>query len=721
MKSIHKTMPCVALLVILSLQSVSAGEPLKPLRTDKPPVIDGKLDDLVWQKAPFVTGFKTFIPYFGRDVAEQTTVYMLYDAENLYFAFDCYDPDPSKIKSALAERDKMRADDWICVNLDSFNDQQALYCFYVNPAGIQGDSKFSAGVEDMTVDVVWYSAGAFTERGYSVEVQIPLKSLRYSDKNPTEMSVFFERYVSRRTEHSSYPHLSPQKGYAFLTQMTPMVYYDLKLYTLFELLPAITYSRKYGDNQGKLSSTENRAEMSLTTKYGLTSDLILDATYNPDFSQIEADAGQVDVNLRYQLFFPEKRPFFLEGKEIFTIAATSASELDPLSSVIHTRKIVDPLIGIKLSGKVGDDNTVSVLYSMDELPDGKSSGTYAHFPIIRFKRALTGDSFLGGIVASNELKTGFNRVGGVDAQIRVGESSTIEAHGLLSRTTIPEDGPQGTGHALGIRYRYDTEALDYDIILKEIASNFRIDMGYLARSGIQSGTARFRPKFYPSSGIFHRIDLEGFTGQTKDKPSGMWETFNHASLGLYLRNALTARARYIYSTEVFLNQRFRTDALVTSVSGLVTNWLSISLSNRSGKAIFYSASPYQGTSSQTSASTTVQPSEQLRADLSLVYVTFHRDSGDVKIYEYPISRAKLTYQLNKYLFFRGIVEYNNFRKQMLTDFLASFTYIPGTVVHLGYGSLYQKIKWENDSYVGSDRFLETKRGLFFKMSYLWRM
>jgi hypothetical protein len=93
----------------------------------------------------------------------------------------------------------------------------------------------------------------------------------------------------------------------------------------------------------------------------------------------------------------------------------------------------------------------------------------------------------------------------------------------------------------------------------------------------------------------------------------------------------------------------------------------------------------------------------------------------VKIYEYPISRAKLTYQLNKYLFFRGIVEYNNFRKQMLTDFLASFTYIPGTVVHLGYGSLYQKIKWENDSYVGSDRFLETKRGFFFKMSYLWRM
>jgi hypothetical protein len=232
---------------------------------------------------------------------------------------------------------------------------------------------------------------------------------------------------------------------------------------------------------------------------------------------------------------------------------------------------------------------------------------------------------------------------------------------------------------------------------------------------------RYRPKFYPSSGIFRRIDLEGFTGQTKDKPSGMWETFNHASLGLYLWNALTARVRYIYSTEVFLNQRFRTDALVTSLSGLVTNWLSISLSHRSGKAIFYSTSPYQGTSSQTSASTTVQPSEQLRADLSLVYVTFHRDSGDVKIYEYPISRAKLTYQLNKYLFFRGIVEYNNFRKQMLTDFLASFTYIPGTVVHLGYGSLYQKIKWENDSYVGSDRFLETKRGLFFKMSYLWRM
>jgi hypothetical protein len=245
-------------------------------------------------------------------------------------------------------------------------------------------------------------------------------------------------------------------------------------------------------------------------------------------------------------------------------------------------------------------------------------------------------------------------------------------------------------------------------------------MGYLTRSGIQGGTARFRPKFYPSSGIFRRIDIEGFTGQTKDKQSGLWETFNYASLGMYLRNALTVRVRYIYSTEIFLNQKFRTDGLVVTASGLITNWLSLNLSARTGKAIYYSV-PYQGTSSRLSASTTLQPSEQLRADLSLVYSTFHRDSDDLKIYEYPISRAKLTYQLNKYLFFRGIVEYNNFRKQMLSDFLASFTYIPGTVVHLGYGSLYQRIKWDNGNYVDSDRFLETRRAFFFKMSYLWRM
>lgn len=168
-----------------------AFDPLKPYRTDKPPIIDGKLDDVLWHQAPVVSGFKTFIPDFGRTMPESTHAYMAYDSDNLYFAFYCFDPEPSGIKAEMTARDNTRPHDWVCINLDSFNDQQSLYCFYVNPLGIQSDSRFAANNEDFSVDMIWYSAGQVNENGYVVEIQIPLKSIRYSSKNPVEMSIFF--------------------------------------------------------------------------------------------------------------------------------------------------------------------------------------------------------------------------------------------------------------------------------------------------------------------------------------------------------------------------------------------------------------------------------------------------------------------------------------------------------------------------------------------------
>ena len=131
--------------------------------------------------------------------------------------------------------------------------------------------------------------------------------------------------------------------------------------------------------------------------------------------------------------------------------------------------------------------------------------------------------------------------------------------------------------------------------------------------------------------------------------------------------------------------------------------------------------PYQGKGNDASATLRYLPSDKLHLDLSLIYSDFYRDFDSAKEYGYTIIRSKNTYQANKYLFFRAIVEYNSFHKRLMTDFLASFTYIPGTVIHIGYGSLYEKIKWEDGEYRDADRFLETKRGFFFKASYLWRL
>lgn len=714
----------VVMLSTLCAVSLGAQEILKPLRTDTPPVIDGKLDDAPWQQTPAVTGFKTYAPDYGKYMSEATEVWAAYDSENLYFAFRCYDSEPDKIKSVVTSRDNNRSDDWICINLDSFSDQQSLYCFYVNALGIQSDSRFAAGTEDLNADFVWYSAGKIDEKGYTLEICLPLKSIRYTDGDPVTMGVVFERRISRRMEQGTYPALKPERGMAFQTQMMPMIYVDLKHYTLLEVLPSVTYSQKYRQDLGDLHVDERKADASLTLKYGITSDLILDGTCNPDFSQVEADAGQIDVNLRTDLFYPEKRPFFLEGAENFRIAATGISEIDPVISIVHTRTIVNPLAGLKLAGKIGAKNTVASVYAVDRIPDDQRRlyGDYAHFPIIRYKRALDEDSYIGTIYAGDERKQHYNRLEGLDGMWRMSESAMLEFHGLLSQSKDAFLSLQNSGNALGLRYFYNTRNVDYDFGITNISENFTDEMGFIARTGVTELTGLWRPKFYPPSEIVRRVDVEIFSGQTLDQPSDLWETYDYAQVRGYIFGSLSAQVRYMHATEVFVKQRFKTGALLAAAGGQFTKQLNLTLQYRHGDAIYYDpANPYQGNSNRAALSLVLQPSEQFAATASLVYADFSRSSDNLKVYDYLISRAKLTYQLNKYLFFRGIVEYNDYRKRLLTDFLASFTYIPGTVVHLGYGSLYEKIEWNSDRYVTSDRFLETQRGFFFKMSYLWRL
>jgi len=705
-------------LIALSAAAQEKLLPLKPLKTDTPPVIDGILDDLAWQKAPHVTGFKTWHPDFGKDMADKTVVYYAYDPENLYFAFRCFDSQPNKIKASVSSRDNISPDDWICINLDSFNDQQSLYALYCNPMGIQGDSRFEGGNEDFSVDVVWYSEGRIDDQGYTIELKIPFKSIRFSHKNPIEMGVIFERNISRRSEAGTFPPLDPAQGLNFLTQTRTIVFHDIKHYTLFEVLPAVTYSHRSSIDEGKLTSPGGAGDLSLTAKYGITSRLIFDGTYNPDFSQVEADAAQVDFNLRYALFFPEKRPFFLEGLEKFNFGAYDSS--DPLRAVVHTRMIVDPLMGFKLNGKIGEKNTIATIYAMDELPEEEEED-YAHFGIFRYKRALAKDSYLGGFYTARERKSGYNRVLGLDGQLRITQSSIFGYHAFMSQSKLNERSPKDDGHALGMHYYYTTRDWILMLGLQDIAKDFRTETGYITRTGItrfRSGVLRM---FHLSSKIVKRIDPMIHSFQIRDKFSGLYETFNSFDLRFILLRNSHILFGYRYATEVFLDERFSTSRARFIASSQFTKQFSFSLTYYHGNKIRYISDPYQGKGNNASASVTYLPSEKIHLNLSLVYSDFYRTSDSVKEYDYTIIRSKNTYQVNKYLFFRGIVEYNSFRKRLITDFLASFTYIPGTVIHIGYGSLYEKIKWADGEYRTSDSFLETQRGFFFKASFLWRI
>jgi len=713
----------LAAVSILPAAPLPGAEVFKPLRTATPPAIDGALDDPVWREAPSVSDFKIFIPDFGKDLSERTVGYIAYDAENLYFAFKCYDREPGKIKAAVAARDTIRPDDFVCINLDTFNDQQSLYALYVNPLGIQTDSRFASGQEDFSVDIVWYSAGRLDPDGYSVEIRLPFKSIRYARKERVEMSILFERRISRRAEHGSYPPLDPAQGFFFLTQMMPFELRDIKTYTLLEAIPAFTYSQKYSQDGGALRRDDPLRDFSLTGKYGLTSQLILDGTWNPDFSQVEADAGQVDVNLRYDLYFPEKRPFFLEGSEMFLLAGSSGE--DPLQSVVYTRRIIDPRAGFKLSGKLGRKDTLASIFALDESPSfdlgSGSDRKYAGFGILRYKRALTEDSYVGAFLTDREYTDEFNRVAGLDGQVRLTKSSMLGFHGFGSWTKRPETAGTAAGSALGLDYLFDTRSLWINLGFHDISRDFGTDTGYLMRNGLAGLRALIEPRFYPQSKVFRRISCYAFANVLQDLPSDLVETQDGLGLEVLLPGSTRVALRGGYATEIFLGRRFDISYGFAQVTSQVTKEFYILSAFTRGGAIRYTDDPFQGYGSRAKTSIIYQPSEKFRTTFSLTYSDLYRRSTEEKVFDYTILRGLVSYQVNKYLFFRGIAEYNSYRKSLLTDFLASFTYIPGTVVQLGYGSLYNKLRWEDGLYREDDRFLEMQRGLFFKVSYLWRL
>jgi hypothetical protein len=352
-------------------------------------------------------------------------------------------------------------------------------------------------------------------------------------------------------------------------------------------------------------------------------------------------------------------------------------------------------------------------------PDRASLGRYVHVPVVRYKRSLANDSYVGLLYAARELEHTNNRVVGFDEQYRVSDASVLESNGFL---TSAKDDPSAAavgGHTFGARFAHGTRDLDYSLNFREVSENFRADMGYYTRTGVVNVIGFLRSKVYPQSALFQRIEFELATGQTKDRVSGLWETGNDLAFNIFFGGSWLYRTRFNYSTEVFDGQIFQTSGVHSQLRGQITKQISVNFLHRRIRATYYPASE-QGKSNVVNATLTLQPWDNFRAEGSFIYSDFFRDADDAKLYDYPITRLKVTYQVNQYLFFRTIGEYNDFRKVLTTDVLASFTYIPGTAVFLGYGSVFEKVLWDGSGYVPDDSFLEMRRGLFLKMSYLWR-
>jgi len=694
-------------------------------KTAVPPVIDGVLDDAAWSMALKYDGFKTFKPDYGKDASQKTEAYVAYDAENFYFAFRCYDSEPSKIKAAVSKRDNVFQDDLVFINLDTFNDNQSAFVFMLNPLGIQGDGMLTVnGNIEVSFDAVWYSKGRIDDQGWTVEARIPLQSIRFPNRDVQTMRILFIRFFTRTSEQVAFPPIDPAKG-SILSQAQPFQVSGLKYKRVVELLPAFTFGRTQEASEateGKLVRNEDLDidDVSLTGKLGITSDLTLDGTINPDFSQVEADAGQVDFNLRYALYYEEKRPFFLEGNELWQFGG--AMEEAPLMAVVYTRNIVDPTFGFKLTGKITPRDTVATIYAQDRLRDDPVD-EHPDFMIVRYKHSLKDDAFLGAFYTDREYGSGFNRVGGFDGRFRLSPVATAAFHLFGSLTRDPGAETTDADHALSLNYSFGNRKVSLELGYQDISEGFRADAGFVFRTGLRRLAVFGMYNIYPKSKFFQNIEPFYWGYQLYDTIYDMWETINVFALRFKLPRNTMVRFDGLLGNEVYAGGRFDQSGYGFMMESQLAKQVYVQARvRRTGNTFYDPDDPYQGYGTQATAGIRYQPIDQLDFSLDLSYVDFFRESDRTKIYDYLILRSRNTFQLNKYLFVRGIVEYNDFRHRMTLDGLVSFTYIPGTVVHLGYGSALEKQEWDEGlpGFAPSSRFHEMERGFFFKVSYLWR-
>ncbi|MDQ3180738.1 MAG: carbohydrate binding family 9 domain-containing protein, partial [Acidobacteriota bacterium] len=400
-------------------------------RFETMPVIDGKLDDEVWKRAAIFKDFYQVSPGDNIAPSKPTVVFIGYDAENLYIGFYCYD-EPDKIRATVAKRDAVFGEDNVRVFLDTYDDQRRAYLLGFNPLGIQQDGIYTEGQrdEDFSVDVVMESKGVIVADGWTLEVKIPFKSLRYSAGKEKNWGIHIARYINRLNNESSTWMPFDRNISSWLSQQGKITGLEnIKVERTLELVPSITVSETgnrratFPISAGRFVNEGIKQDIGLNLKFNITPNITLDAAFNPDYAEIEADALVVTTNQRFPIFFQEKRPFFLEGADIFQ------TPLQPF----YSRTIVDPDIATKLTGKVGktsfgflvaSDNAPGN-YSEDELISPLSRlrvdeflNKNATFAVARVKRDFGKDNNIGFFGAARMFPEQRNFVGGFDGKLR---------------------------------------------------------------------------------------------------------------------------------------------------------------------------------------------------------------------------------------------------------------------------------------------------------------
>lgn len=737
--------------------------------------VDGALDEEVWSRAALLTGFSQYQPVDGRPSPDSTEVRVWYSPTALYFGIRAFEPHGA-VRSALADRDKVDADDNVEIHLDTYSERNRAFVFVVNPLGVQADGTKSEGggwipganimpgQNDLSADFRWESKGRLTDEGYEVEIRIPFSSLRYPSAAVQDWGIQIVRKVQHRGAEDTWTPVLRASA-SFIDQAGTLVgMTGMRHGQVVQLNPELTNTVKGAPAAGGWSR-DSEPRLGGNVRWGVGSNWVLNGTVKPDFSQVEADATQIAADQRFALFYPERRPFFVEGVDQFNVPNT----------LVYTRAIVQPEAAVKLTGKVGRTD-VAVLSAVDapgSAGGGVAGGAGAAGarPLVNIARLRRGyaQQSTAGMLYSERVGGGrSNRV--VDADVRhvFGGMYYLQAQAVMSRTsqggvsrTAPmwEAVADRTGRSWGFHYG-----------IKGIGDGFAADNGFVARTGFVEPSITNRFTLYGAEGallerynVFTRLTglwlyddffdgeeiLEAqasFNSQLTLR--GGWTLGVSPSLGSYAFDPADYAGVFTGWPEMPVPFRpsGRIGTFTTSISVATPQFSAFSASAgvTAGRDVdFFEASRVRRL--DYNASVDARPTQQIRVGATYRSTSFTRRSDGDRVASTRIPRLKMEYQASRSVFFRVVAQYTaterlelrhpgtgevlllrggdgttrlsarNASNQLRADWLFSFRPSPGTVFFLGYGSTHR----EPDplSFRGLDR---TEDAFFVKVSYLFR-
>ena len=712
----HRIIAAFAIVLSFRLQILAQDRPsFDVVRTDVAPKIDGVLDDELWKQPPLILGdWISYNPLYGEKQALRTEVRVGYDERNLYFAFHCFDAEPDKIRTTISRRDNIFNDDWVGLSLDSAGTGQTSYHLIANPNGIQMDAlNTSSSGENWDADFIWDSAGKVTDDGYVVEIKLPLQSIRFAGGDKVKMGILFWRRISRSGVSASWPDIPP--GQWVFNRHAHLTFSELHQRRLIEVLPSITHSiNQLRGPQNQWNPWSGNTNRGVSGKFGITSNITLDATINPDFSQVESDAFQVQVNQRFPIFYSEKRPFFMEGMGLFNIAGTGGD--GNMRTGVHTRRIINPAWGSKLTGTAGKV-TFGLLDASDKSPQDIDIGDHNKvFTVGRATYSLGQSDYVGAIVTDTEYAGRYNRVAGGDFSIRPSSKQQVSATFLNSETGISAAAATGATAAQA-SYNYSTRKLNFSTQVEHYGKDFQMDTAFYNRTGFTSGWSYGELNFYPAegnNGVLKRVRPFYWSKYGRDQIQNGNEAFIMTGLRFHFTRQGFFDIDYGHGHEPWVNQRFKTNRVNSFGNVQLFRWLNLSGNFQKGYATYYDpVNPFQGKNLSRGFGVTLQPNQHVNLNTNYNGVQFNRASNGEHVFSVHIVNVQGTYQFDRHFRVRAIEQFDSSQRRLLTDLLALYELVPGTVFYAGYGSLYERQP-------GQAGYLTTSRGIFFKASYLHR-